>query len=195
MTEADRPKIPVEFYEYVGRVASEWSVLELSINRTLWALAWTDAPAGACLTAQIFSADSRMKALTALLTIRGAEKRLIDRVNKLSDRMRQSLDLRNRIIHDPWSIQDAEKPIQLSITANRKLRFELVVRDIEQLRREFETISALVKEFEKLAAEIEDWQTALQKERMRKLLNDFIQNRISGSTLSDQKTGDTTDPK
>jgi len=71
----------------------------------------------------------------------------------------------------------------------------LVVRDIEQLRREFETISALVKEFEKLAAEIEDWQTALQKERMRKLLNDFIQNRISGSTLSDQKTGDTTDPK
>ena len=54
-------------YEAIGRVASAWAYFEFHVNQLIWRIAAIDDERGACLTSHIYTVNSRMKALLALL--------------------------------------------------------------------------------------------------------------------------------
>jgi hypothetical protein len=70
--------LPSEYYEIVGRVASDWAGLEYCINEAIWMTADVSPALGACMTAQIFNINGRLIALVALLKERGANGKLIN---------------------------------------------------------------------------------------------------------------------
>ena len=84
--------IPPEFYELVGRAASDWASLELLVNDCIWALSGTPWGAGACVTAQIYALDGRMRALVALLKLRRANE-LAKKVNSFHEKSRCASEL------------------------------------------------------------------------------------------------------
>jgi hypothetical protein len=89
-------------YALVGRVASEWSRYEGVLDAIIWELASLHGPVGACITAQIMSAGSRLISIKAL----AKEKQLWDRAkNDLGQIEARTFGLqprRNRAVHDPW---------------------------------------------------------------------------------------------
>src|SRR5947209_12725652 len=86
----------------IGRVAAVWAKLEFLINEMIWDLANVDIRSGACITSQLTSPVSRMRALIALVRLHGGKDDLITDLNKLSGRIDALARRRNRIVHDPW---------------------------------------------------------------------------------------------
>lgn len=145
--------IEPEFYELIGRAASDLAWLEMMVNDCLWALSGTPYGAGACITAQIYTFDSRMKALIALLRLKKVDTRLIKRVNAFHEDSRKASVIRNRIIHDMWGHKNGEA-YQLTVTADKNLKFEIIPRKIDDLRAEFKTVVQTVLDFQSIRDEI-----------------------------------------
>jgi hypothetical protein len=133
------------------------------MNECIWDLAGVWPALGACITAQIFNIDGRLRALLALLKFRRASQTSIDAVNRFAEEVRGPSEKRNRIIHDPWGIRPDGIPTRLHITANKKLRFDFVVADIPQLQKDMETIKQCVAGFVAIRKTILDELPTLQK--------------------------------
>ena len=54
------------------------------------------------MTSQIYTINARLDALAALMKLRSVDAKLIKRVNKFQNSIREAQDLRNRIVHDLW---------------------------------------------------------------------------------------------
>jgi hypothetical protein len=80
---------PPEFADCIAKVAANWSALEYMINATIWELAEVRPALGACLTAQIATIPGRLAALLALMKLRGISTRLLKRVNKFAESIRE----------------------------------------------------------------------------------------------------------
>src|SRR5262245_6885475 len=120
----DQNDIAPEFYELVGRIASDLAFLEMMVNDCIWALSGSPYGAGACVTAQIYSFDAKMKAMISLLRLKGRED-LARKTISFFESSRSSLTKRNRAIHDPWCLGE-ESATQLSITADKRLIFDTI---------------------------------------------------------------------
>jgi hypothetical protein len=150
----DQNDIAPEFYELVGRIASDWAFLEMMVNDCIWALSGSSYGAGACVTAQIYSFDAKMKAMIALLRLRGRED-LAKKANSFLDTSRSSLTKRNRAIHDPWYLGE-ESATQLSITADKRLIFDTVEKTLDQLKSDHAAVEKTVIDFFDIHEEIRD---------------------------------------
>jgi hypothetical protein len=125
-----------EYYEKVGRIASDWATLEYVLNECIWSVAQIDEQLGACITAQITSLSNRLEALRLLLRARGASSKLISSLYKFSEKVRHPTELRNRAVHDPLGVhEDDGEARQLQITARGTLVFELRKIDLKAARR------------------------------------------------------------
>jgi hypothetical protein len=146
----------------IGRIATTWAKLEFIINEMIWDLANLDIRSGACITAQITSPVSRMRALIALVHEHGGDKKLVSDLNKFSGRIDALARRRNRIVHDPWGFDVTNKSyIRFEITADRKLVFEDKKAELGDLKAVFDEICGAISDFLKMEhrimAELPPW--------------------------------------
>jgi len=100
------------------------------------------------MTAQIFNINGRLNALLALLKIRRASTKTIDAVNKFADEIRGPSERRNRIVHDPWGRNQTDgSTTKIEITANKKLKFEIVSVDLAEVKKDVDMIIDSVLKF------------------------------------------------
>jgi hypothetical protein len=137
--------IDSEFYELVGRAASDWAMLELLVNDCIWALAGVSYGFGAAITAQIYILDGRLKALAAILHLR-KEGDLAVKINAFAQSVRRTSEKRNRMVHDVWWSDDGDAK-QVVITADRKLHLAIEDRDIAKARADYKAIEDALSEF------------------------------------------------
>jgi hypothetical protein len=133
----DKPTFPkTPFDEHllaVGHIAAAWASLEHHINQVIWALASVEDRDGACLTAQMPSLLSRLRALISLVGENGGSEELIADLNRFSHKADALSRRRNRVIHDTW-YHDEGVVSQLEITADRKLKFAKQPIELSALR-------------------------------------------------------------
>jgi hypothetical protein len=111
----------------VGRVASNWSLLELDIDGFAWELAGIDSEIGACFTAQVSGSARKFDALLALSEHLGVPAPVVSKLRKLAKTDAMALaEKRNRVVHDPWLIIRHGHGGRLEVTARRTVRTEIV---------------------------------------------------------------------
>jgi hypothetical protein len=153
--ESDFKFIP-EYAESIAHIASNWATLEFYINDTIWTVAGLDRPTGACITSQIYTIQGRLAALLALLKLRRAPNALIAKVNKYSESIRGPQEMRNRVVHDVW-LMDNHNPDtmgRLETTAPKKLSFKVQDVPLSELRDIQQTLSKVRAEASDLRLEI-----------------------------------------
>jgi hypothetical protein len=93
-----------EVYTLIGRVASEWSRFEHTLDLIICDLANIEPEKGACITAQIMGATPRLRVIiTQLKQINTEESRsLADEFSQLMNKCYDVAEHRNRLIHDAW---------------------------------------------------------------------------------------------
>ena len=139
------------YYAAIGQVADAWATLDFRVNLTIWELAHAEQFVGACITAQIIAIGQRTRALAASVNLRGASENLTSDVNRFGATAEGVARERNRVLHDPWSVDHATKEVsQIRITADRKLDFGIKAFSIEELRAISQKIGRVIAEFEKL---------------------------------------------
>jgi hypothetical protein len=121
----DHSRMPDDYFNAIGRVATSWAGLELIINVMLWDLMNVEKAAGDCITSQIFSPTGRSKALVSLIRLRGGQQALVTAANKFTARYIGLGERRNRYVHDAWLHNRATNDIaKLQITADRELVYK-----------------------------------------------------------------------
>lgn len=157
-TEEDRAReyalLDPRLLNLVGVAATEWAALEHLINDVIWAVAEVQPAYGACITAQIFNIDGRLRALLALLKLRRGSKSLLARVNRFAEDVRGPSERRNRIVHDPWMRREDGPTTKLEITANRTLRFAIRDVDLDDVKKDVDSIIDIVRAFVKIRDDI-----------------------------------------
>jgi hypothetical protein len=109
----------------VGKVATEWAVLETFLNMAIWQLADLGSEAGACLTAQIQTIVRRVDTIIALMRLKNADETFIKAIGRFYEKANKLSKERNRIVHDPWGTGiETGKTYRTEITAEKRLIFE-----------------------------------------------------------------------
>ena len=140
-----------------GQVASSWAALEYMIDQAIWKLAGIEEKSGACLTAQFSSIHSRMRALIALIELRGGNKGLIKEANIFSRDATPVALNRNRIVHSPLILNTDMSEVQrINIHADKSLLFEVKNSDIEHAKKTVNATGDLMIQFGALRQNIED---------------------------------------
>jgi hypothetical protein len=145
-----------EFSECIAEAANNWSYLEYFISASIWELADVRPAIGACMTQQIFTLHARIDALLAMLKLRRADQKIIDRVNRFQSKIREAQEARNRLVHDLW-LNDNLNPTnmgKLRITASKILEFSFSSKTITELKRDVEIIIQARKSAQQLRADI-----------------------------------------
>lgn len=106
-----------------------------------------------------------MRALLALLKLRGAPHKLITQVTKFVKDARGTSVQRNRIVHDAWMRrQDGSRIIgRLEITAPQKLKMEMIDTDLSSLVDEYRKIELFKRRSEEMRSAIYDVLPSLQE--------------------------------
>lgn len=138
----------------VGKIASNWSLLEVQVDLLALRLADIRFDLGACFTAQVSGMSRKFNAYMAV-TVSAGSNRYSRRLNRLAENLRRLAERRNRIIHDPWDFS-SYGPHRFEMTANKKLRLdhvfssteevELLLADIDAARVEFLELDDLISE-------------------------------------------------
>jgi hypothetical protein len=146
----------------IGHVSTIFAKLELIINEAIWLLANIGIDEGACITSQIPSPLSRLRALIALVAVRGGKGNLINELNSFSVTADSLGRRRNRVVHDPWiKMGDSGEFRRIEITADRKLNYELAPTTVDELMDLAEEIGNAIVEFgrlnDRIRAELPPW--------------------------------------
>ena len=170
----DKPSfIPDEYLMAVGRIANAWAHLEFAVDRATWQLADVPHMVGACMTAQMFSMPTKMKALISLAELRGLSADTLSALRKFnSAKLAPLQEARNRHVHDTRLVhQSSGEVARLQITAKNELVFGFQHEPIAEMHKVRKRIEGLIEEFhvmrDKLFAEF----AALPKDSGRRLLN------------------------
>jgi hypothetical protein len=94
-------------YTLVGRVASEWSHFEHTLDMIIWELAGVASEEiGACITSQIMGAIPRFRSIITLLKRMNNDSatKLAKHFEELMNKTHDVGEQRNRLIHDAWSV-------------------------------------------------------------------------------------------
>lgn len=92
----------------IGRVVSDWSLLEHTLDRIIWELAG-DPKTGASLTENLTGSGKRISKIKALCECRKLGNGILERVETLRESLCEVQELRNRIIHDPWYLEESRQ--------------------------------------------------------------------------------------
>jgi hypothetical protein len=143
-------------YAAVGRVASEWAMLEHEIQEAIWDLAGLDIMTGPCITSQITNSGQLLFAVLALLELNGASDPELKPLRSLSEKIAEKQRMRNRIIHDPWYFHFNEDGTttgyRLERSAARTVVHKLIEQDQEKLETLIHDIQSLLLKFKELLA-------------------------------------------
>jgi hypothetical protein len=155
-TSPNAPRFIPEYAEQIAYGCNLWAMLEYYINNSIWALADIEPAIGACMTSQMYTMNSRLSALLALLKFRRVNQKIIDKVNKFAANVRDAQEARNRIAHDMWLIDRANPGTmgKLRITADKTLNFDISPVSIEELKNDVAKISARRLEFSEIRDQI-----------------------------------------
>ncbi len=161
------PELPVArlpddhpVYNLLGRLASDWSHVEHTLDTIIWALARVEPEAGACVTSQLLGHYGRFKAIVALLTLHEQKTQkktahLTARATKLQGKANRPGDQRNRNIHDPWYIFTGhDVPGQFKAMPHKDLRFGVHPRDLEEIKGTLDAIYKFSAQVEELRTDI-----------------------------------------
>jgi hypothetical protein len=102
-----RPPPHHPIHNLVGRVAADWSLVEHTLDLIIWQLARLDDETGACLTAQISGVYGRIPTIVSLSLRRGLGDSILKQIKDLYGPLQFCQNHRNRIVHDPWYLDDA----------------------------------------------------------------------------------------
>jgi len=103
--DAGKEELLREQYEAIGKIATAWAAFEFKISNVIWRLAGIDMETGACLTAQMFTVQSRNRALLALYRLRGGNEAFAKRLNQFFAIQVDPVSReRNRFVHDPLAV-------------------------------------------------------------------------------------------
>jgi hypothetical protein len=91
-------------YTLVGRVSSDWSHLEHTLDLIIWELSGIAPEIGACITAQIMGPAPRFRIIITLLNRVNSDTatKLVKQFRELMNVTSDVGEERNRIIHDAW---------------------------------------------------------------------------------------------
>jgi hypothetical protein len=166
-SEPEKPRgfeFPADFASCIASITSFWASLEYSIDMSIWHLAGVYPAIGACMTGQIYTLNNRLLALQSLLKLRQAPQPIIDRVNRFSEKIRKTQEIRNRITHDPWYQSPTTKEMsQLEIGAKGTLTYNRKSVPIASLRSDAEKVRAAMSEASGIRGAIEDALPTLPK--------------------------------
>jgi hypothetical protein len=138
-------------YAAVGKVASNWAVLERLIDSAIWGLASVDDIPGACLTSQFPSIGRRLDAFSALLRIRDATDALMKKVGQFTKAANDLQRERNRIMHDPWVLdKETGVPHRFQITADPRPVFKYRAVPTADVLSIVDKIASLIDDFDNL---------------------------------------------
>jgi hypothetical protein len=141
-----------DHYAAIGTVVSNWAVLEVLMASLIWRLANVADYEGACITSQIGNSGRLIAALISLIKLDDASDELIDKYKKFDDKTRKLQDRRNRITHDPWSLDLATSmPHRFEVSARKTLNFEYKPVSTNDVLNIVDEISKLISEFNELA--------------------------------------------
>lgn len=147
--------IPVEHLALIGKVADAWSQLEFQIDVAIWHLAATEQQLSACITSQFMSIHPRLKALTALVTVRGGSEQSISDIQSFSGRVSGLAEKRNRCVHDPrYRDRTTGGITRLEITAKPKVQFGFLPEPKSELQEFIDRIYEKMEEFGHLRTRI-----------------------------------------
>ena len=97
------------FYALIGRVAAEWAQIEHILDLTIWDLCAADHLLASCITGQIAGQYGRFNAIHALAAAKGFDKKMLDRIEHLSNTTAGLSKRRNRFVHDAWYTTGSEQ--------------------------------------------------------------------------------------
>lgn len=160
-----------DFHSEIGRIASVWAMLEFRMDQFIWDLAGIEQTAGACLTTQMNGTTPRLRAIKALMELRGSAPELITRLNKFTADLVTPQEDRNRAVHDPWFVGAESKEvsqIRKAIVNNRVVYEKLSVK-LDELKAIYQTSKKTLIRFNRLRDEIlaESIDALLERRRKR----------------------------
>ena len=117
------------YYLLVGKIVKNYAALEVLVCSAIWQIAEIPDNVGACLTSNIYSLEAKIKALQAILRVKGDFESTARELATFYDGIRGLSEFRNRIVHDATSEKDGVMG-RLEITANKKLKMEFVPEDL-----------------------------------------------------------------
>jgi hypothetical protein len=125
------------------------------VDLALWEAAEVEQQFGACITAQMGSLHPKLRALTALVKLRGAEPKLIKKIEDFQRSLHELGETRARIVHDPRLTSSNGTVVRWQTTANPKeIVFGPQPETIDDLVKIRSRIARRIADFEKLRVEI-----------------------------------------
>ncbi len=141
-------------YAAIGKVASNWAVLERLIDSAIWGLSGADDEEGACLTAQLTSIGRRLDVFNSLIRLRKGSAELMGQINTFARKANEAARRRNRIVHDPWVAErHTLVPHRFQITADPVPVFRYKAVPTYEVLVVVEEIADLINEFDRLVRE------------------------------------------
>ena len=165
--------LPVDdpHYTIIGRVASQWAVLEAQIDGTIAYLADCSEAQMTCVTAQLIGPAKRMDALIALFTYRNGSKELRKKLKAFQGRLQQLGEDRNRVVHDPLILHDDTGQVRkLLATAKGELKYSFEPVSKEQMNSVAESIRNYGQEFIELKKSIQAEIGELTQRELQRML-------------------------
>ena len=156
--EKRRNELTTDHYAAIGRVATEWSFFERMIDDACIALADTSPKVGVCFTANLLGYRAKLQAFISLVKHLG----VISLNKELTDFFQCTQRLasrRNRVVHDPWSLEDPERPMRREASAEQKLKLLDEEMSTEEVLGVVDQIIKHQKKFEELTEQITTTQT------------------------------------
>ncbi|WP_372785807.1 hypothetical protein [Phenylobacterium sp.] len=170
----DKPSfLPADHLAAIGRIANAWAYLEFAIDNTTWQLAGVPDMVGACMTAQMFSIQPKMRALISLAELRGISAATLSRLRKFNgDRIGGLQEARNRSVHDTRVMHTRTgKVTRLQVTAHGPLVFGFQFEPIAELHKIRKRVEQAVQEYLGLRDELLAEFRALPEKSGRQLDN------------------------
>jgi len=131
-----------------GRLVETWAQLEFRIDQAIWELAGVEQMFGACITAQLIGVNGRLRALRALVRLRGGSDALIRELGTFAGSLSRLQHERHRVAHDPRMIHKETGAMErLEITADNSLTFGFQPESPDTLLATRNEIAAKVREF------------------------------------------------
>jgi hypothetical protein len=166
-----------EYADCIARVATVWARLEYDVSVSIWALADLRPAMGACITSQIYTLRGRFDALLALAKLRKVDETIIKKINRFADDVRGGQEIRNRIIHDQWLLDNMNPGSMghMRITAAKVLDFKITTVILPDLVNDLQKLEDLQARFFAIRQEIEAAMPTLP-EIPQKELHPIIEN-------------------
>ena len=156
MADADTTTVSPEHEAAIGRVARSWAHLEYLIDLTIWDSAAVEQQFGACITAQIISANYKLSALIALARLRECGEQLLKDLDRFQAGLFPTLEKRNRMVHDPRFVrQQTGETVRWQTTAKPKeIHFGPKPETASDVLAVADEIAAQIRRFQGLRARI-----------------------------------------